>query len=250
MNIIEWRNYLCQDDKVSSRAKHIGLTLSLFYRQGKRTYPTIDTICQWSSLAPNTVSGALKDLQKSGYIVSKSYRLPNARFRGHEYSFIGVVSDCSVEENPLQPSNLEPTAEAAIEAAIEPSNFAYKIEEEEEKNINKKQCEKLKLLCKKDMDAWLLQMEMQGTPINIDVGLEVEKMKAHYLAYNGLDANGNRIFDWVNKAKTWLIKAQTNKTIAVVAKKNGKLPEAVRTDLLDFRQTPEYKEIQDARLGK
>lgn len=145
MNIIEWRNHLCQDENISSRAKHIGLTLTLFFRNGKKTYPSIDTLCLWTSLAPNTVSGALKDLQKCGYIDIKSYRLPNARFRGHEYVFLGLLSNCNTEENYLPPSNFAPsnevTIEPAIEPAIEPSNFAYK-EEEENKEKNKKERKK------------------------------------------------------------------------------------------------------------
>lgn len=139
MNIIEWRNYLCLNESISSRGKHIGITLSLFYRPGKRTYPSIDTLCLWTSLAPNTVSGALKDLQKGGFIDIKSYRLPNARFRGHEYIFLGLLNDCNLKEKLTPPSNFEP----AIEGAIEPSNFEGKIEEEE-KEKNKKEKEKEK----------------------------------------------------------------------------------------------------------
>ncbi len=149
MNIIEWRNFLCLDESISSRAKHIGLTLSLFYRQGKRTYPTIDTICEWTSLAPNTVSGALKDLQKGGFIDIKSYKLPNARFRGNEYVFCGLLSCCNIIEKDSPSANFAPTGEvaneAAIAAAIEPSKFAYKIEEIEEIEEKKKEREPLSI---------------------------------------------------------------------------------------------------------
>jgi len=173
MNIIEWRNFLCLDESISSRAKHIGLTLSLFYRQDKRTYPTIDTLCEWTSLAPNTVSGALKDLQKGGFIEIKSYRLPNAKFRGHEYIFCGVLSDCNIKEKEPQHANFAPTAEAAIEpaneaaneAAIEPSNFAYKIEEIEEekkKNIKKEGNFVLPLPDWLPMDDWKDYLEMRN----------------------------------------------------------------------------------------
>lgn len=141
MNIIEWRNYLCENENISSRAKHIGLTLSLFYRQGKKTYPTIDTLGKWTSLAPNTISGALKDLRQSGFIDIRSYRLPNAKFRGHEYLFLGLSSDCNSNEKAPPPANFEGGVEVTFEvtndAAIEASKFAYK--EEEKKNKKKKE---------------------------------------------------------------------------------------------------------------
>ena len=136
---MEWRNFVCLDEKLPSRAKHIALTLSLFFREGKRTYPTIDTLCEWTSLSPNTISGAIKDLQKGGYIENKPYRLPNARFSSTQYIFCGVLSICNVSKKSTSPSKFEPAIQGANEPAIQGANepaiqaskFAYKEEEEE-----------------------------------------------------------------------------------------------------------------------
>ena len=137
MNIIEWRNTLCQDETVSTRGKHIGLTLSLFYREGKRTYPTIDTLCDWTSSTSNTVSNAIKDLIKAKYLAKKPFRFPNARFSATEYIFEGVT-DCEIKEKETLPAKFEPAIEVAFEPAIEPpiepSKFEDKIEEIEEEN--------------------------------------------------------------------------------------------------------------------
>ena len=135
MNIIEWRNTLCQDQDASPRGKHIGLTLSLFYRDGKRTYPTIGTLCDWSSTTSNTVSNAIKDLVALGYLEKKSFRFPNAKFTGTEYIFCGVSKG-------EQPSKIEGANEGAfqgaIESAIQPSKIEDKEEEIEEVEEKKK----------------------------------------------------------------------------------------------------------------
>jgi len=137
MNIIEWRNTLCQDESVSPRGKHIGLTLSLFYRENKRTYPTIDTLCDWTSSTSNTVSSAIKDLIKAKYLTKKPFRFPNARFSATEYIFEGVT-DYEIKEKEALPAKFEPPIEVAFEPAIEPpiepSKFEDKIEEIEEES--------------------------------------------------------------------------------------------------------------------
>jgi hypothetical protein len=185
MNIIEWRNYLCEDELISSRAKHIGLTLSLFYREGKRTYPTIDTLCQWTSLAANTVSGALKDLQIGGYIEIKSYRLPNARFRGHEYLFLGLLSDCNTDIKAPPPSNFEGAIDAAnepaIDAANEPSKFEDKKEEIEEKKKKKKRnIEAMPLPDWLPLNEWNGFLEVRKkknkTPTNLAIQMLIVKL--------------------------------------------------------------------------
>jgi len=166
MNIIEWRNTLCQDETVSPRGKHIGLTLSLFYRDNKRTYPTIDTLCEWSSTTFNTVSNAIKDLIKAGYIEKKPFRFPNAKFMGTEYIFCGVTPCNKIKKNE-QPSKIEPAIQGAIQGAIQPSKIDDKKEEIEEKNNNKKNKQKKgeRLLYQSLPVEWLVfcQDEMQWT---------------------------------------------------------------------------------------
>ena len=86
------------------------------------------------------------------------------------------------------------------------------------KEINNKQtsaCARLENLRKEDLNIWLQQMEMQGTPITADIGLELEKFKSHFLASGGKDKNGNQVFDWHRKAHYWLLDASSKKNTTI-----------------------------------
>lgn len=192
MNIIEWRNALCQDESVSPRGKHIGLTLSMFYREGKRTYPTIDTLCQWTSTTFNTVSSAIKDLIKAGYIEKKPFRFPNAKFMGTEYIFCGVT-DCNRGVNNEPPLNSDGAFQGAIDAAIQGSKIDDKKEEIEEKNNKYKWQGKVIRLSKKDYEAW------EKAYSNINLPSELQRLDDYYYE--------NNVQKWYTRCSSALAKA-------------------------------------------
>lgn len=69
---------------------------------------------------------------------------------------------------------------------------------------------KLEDLADTDIAGWLMQQQVSGNEITVDVRAELEKFKAHYLSYNGKDKHGNAIENWVAKFGSWLL--NSNKT--------------------------------------
>ncbi len=234
MNIIEWRDSLYESN-LSYKAKLVGAILSQFYRVGNPTYPAVRTLSQLTSLTINPVQDGLAELEREGFISRKQERIKGNKYLSNIYTFIDRFNKAHV--SPRDTSRDDTSRDdTSYDTSYDTSRGDTEVVEVDEVNINKRGCEKLNQLSKKDMETWLMQMEMQGTPININVESELQKMKAHFLAYNGLDKNGNRVFDWVNKAKTWLLTAQTNHTTSLLRKPS-------------YNQKPQKKERLDLKVG-
>lgn len=92
MNIIEWREYLSKipRDKLSSSAKLLGHTLSLFYRTGNKTYPTVKLLSERASVGEGTVNNAIKELISYGLIKTVKGILPGEKSERNFYIFSGV----------------------------------------------------------------------------------------------------------------------------------------------------------------
>lgn len=238
MNIIEWRNALCQDDTVSPRGKHIGLTLSLFYRPGKRTYPTIDTLCEWSSTTFNTVSSAIKDLIKAGYIEKKPFRFPNAKFQGTEYAFCGV-SGCNIEEKDERPSNFD----GAIDGAIQPSNFDDK---EEEKNNKNNRAERLPTTPNKEFELFWQEYprkEDKKKAITIFAkllkqGIDHEEIIRGATEYKLHCRANNTLRKYIKLPTSWLNAGSWENEY----KDSQEREQPERTDLVDWREEKKRRE--------
>lgn len=66
---------------------------------------------------------------------------------------------------------------------------------------------RLEDLTMENISDWLMQQEVSGKPIKVDIRQELEKFKCHFLAYGGKDKNGNAVKNWVAKFGSWLLEA-------------------------------------------
>lgn len=67
---------------------------------------------------------------------------------------------------------------------------------------------KLEDLSIEDIQPWIDQQAVRAVAITIDVGEELERFRAHFLAYGGKDKNGNAVSDWVAKFGSWVLNEQ------------------------------------------
>lgn len=81
---------------------------------------------------------------------------------------------------------------------------------------------------------WIEQRKVTAkTPLEVNLELCIEQMKAHYLANGGMDGAGRKVVDWVEKAKRWILEEQKNLEMQRVnskrtVEKNEKKPEEIQ----------------------
>lgn len=76
-----------------------------------------------------------------------------------------------------------------------------------------------------DIQPWIEQQAARAVAITVDVGEEIERFKAHFLAYGGKDKNGNAVSDWVSKFGSWVLNEQKQQKHTV---KNKMIPSQAR----------------------
>lgn len=80
----------------------------------------------------------------------------------------------------------------------------------ESNESNKEDITTLQTLVREDISDWLLQQEMIGNKITIDVRMEIERFRSHFTSSGGKDKYGKKIEEaqWIGKLQGWILNEQ------------------------------------------
>lgn len=137
-----------------------------------------------------------------------------------------IITICNYDDFQITKEKIETELKTQSETASRQHRDSIETNNKEgnKEYINKQTREikkqDLENLVFEDIDPWLLQQETRGSPITIDVRLELERFKTHFLSYGGKDKNGNIVLDWIPKFANWLLEQQKRETYGVKNEKN------------------------------
>ena len=228
MNIIEWRDQLLEST-ANYKAKFIGLVLSQYYRPKHPTYPSIRTLSQMSGLTVNPVQSGIKTLIEFSFLERSKRRLSGDRYLSNIYTFIGVTETRTV--SPHDTSNDTSNDTSPHDTKVE------EIEEEEKvkKNIKKKHTKPKEKL---PLPDWLPKQDWNDY-------LDMRRLKNKYptdRAKQMVIIKLDELRSQSHCPSKALQQSIINNWTSVFATKESK-QKVVRDDLIDFRDTDEYKEL-------
>lgn len=193
------------------------------------SWPSYNELSKVLGMSRRTVMRSMDHLATLGYVEKRSTTRKNGALSSNQYRILFDFPDNDADNTPSPPSDnfdttplvttLTPPSDIALSlGGVKAMSLAYVKEPSEGTQLTPPPSERanakkilLEELSIEHLTEWIEQRKVTAkTPLDVNIELCLEQMKAHYLANGGMDGAGRRVVDWVEKAKRWILEEQKN----------------------------------------
>lgn len=196
-------------------------------------WPSLNTVAQTIGAHRRTVNHSITKLLELRYLARRSRYREDGGQTSNEYKILYDVEEeappLAKTPPPLGENTIPPLAELRHTPLGVATPYPYEglkgttqektpPPSEREKKIS------LEELSVEHLAYWIEQRKVTAkTPLEVNIELCLEQMKAHYLAIGGTDGAGRMVVDWVEKAKRWILEEQ--KKLGALRSRQSQKPE-------------------------